>query len=188
MLVNGSLDGEQIYSTVCDDHAAVYDATLRLYHSGRCSVLFLYSGNSFSNLDKISGYRAAVRDAGFLIRDELMVLCHKDLDAAMDRLDTLSRSGVHFDAVLASEDILAVGAVKYADKAGLKVPQDLSIIGYNNSILSKCPTPEITSVDNKVEALCTTTVNTLMKVLEVGNVPTKTTITPELVKRGTTNF
>lgn len=188
MLVNGSLDGEQIYSTVCDDHAAVYDATLRLYHSGRSSVLYLYSGNSFSNLHKISGYRAAVRDAGFLIREELMVLCHKDLDAAMDRLDTLSRSGVHFDAVLASEDILAVGAVKYADKAGLKVPQDLSIIGYNNSILSKCTTPEITSVDNKVEALCTTTVNTLMKVLEVGNVPTKTTITPELVKRGTTNF
>ena len=188
MLVNGQLEGEQIYCTVCDDHAAVYDAALRLYRSGRSSVLYLYSGNSFSNLHKLSGYRDAVRDAGFMIRDELMVLCSKDLDAAMERLDMLSRSGVYFDAVLASEDILAVGAVKYADKAGLKVPQDLSIIGYNNSILSKCTTPEITSVDNKVEALCTTTVNTLMKVLEVGNVPTKTTITPELVKRGTTNF
>ena len=188
MLVNGTLDGEQIYSTVCDDHAAVYDATLRLYNSGRSSVLYLYSGNSFSNLRKISGYQDAVRDAGFLIREELMVLCQKDLDAAMDRLEVLSRSGVHFDAILASEDILAVGAVKYADRAGLKVPQELSIIGYNNSILSRCTTPEITSVDNKVEALCTTTVNTLMKVLEVGNVPTKTTITPELIKRGTTNF
>ncbi len=188
MLVNGSLEGEQIYSTVCDDHAAVYDATLRLYRSGRSSVLYLYSGSSFSNLRKLSGYRDAVRDAGFMIRDELMVLCQKDLDASMERLDTLSRSGVHFDAVLASEDILAVGAVKYADRAGLKIPENLSIIGYNNSILSKCTTPEITSVDNKVEALCTTTVNTLMKVLEVGNVPTKTTITPELIKRGTTNF
>jgi DNA-binding LacI/PurR family transcriptional regulator len=188
MLVNGQLEGEQIYSTVCDDHAAVYDATLRLYRSGRSSVLYLYSGNSFSNFHKLSGYRDAVRDAGFMIRDELMVLCQKDLDAAMERLDTISRSGVHFDAVLASEDILAVGAVKYADKAGLKIPKDLSIIGYNNSILSRCTTPEITSVDNKVEALCTTTVNTLMKVLEVGNVPAKTSITPELIKRGTTNF
>jgi DNA-binding LacI/PurR family transcriptional regulator len=188
MLVNGQLEGEQIYSTVCDDHAAVYDATLRLYRSGRSSVLYLYSGNSFSNFHKLSGYQDAVRDAGFMIRDELMVLCQKDLDAAMERLDTISRSGVHFDAVLASEDILAVGAVKYADKAGLKIPKDLSIIGYNNSILSRCTTPEITSVDNKVEALCTTTVNTLMKVLEVGNVPAKTSITPELIKRGTTNF
>ena len=101
--------------------------------------LYSFSGSSFSNLRKISGYRAAVKDAGYAIREELMVLCHKDLDAALERLDTLSRSGVHFDAVLASEDILAVAAVKYADKAGLKIPQDLSIIGYNNSILSRCP-------------------------------------------------
>jgi LacI family transcriptional regulator/LacI family asc operon transcriptional repressor len=188
MLVNGQLEGKQIYSTVCDDHAAVYNAAFRLYHSGRSSVLYLYSGNSFSNSHKLSGYRDAVRDAGFMLREELMVLCQKDVDAARERLAEISRSGVHFDAVLASEDILAVGAVKYADKAGLKIPGDLSIIGYNNSILSKCTSPELTSIDNKVEALCTTTVNTLMKVLQMGNVPIKTTITPELVKRGTTNF
>lgn len=188
MLVNGCLEGDQIYSTVCDDHAAVYDAVSKLYHSGRSSVLYLYSGTSYSNLSKISGYRNAVGDAGFIIRDELMVSCPKTLESTMEKLEQISKSGVHFDAVFAAEDILAVGAVKYADKAGLSVPKDLSIIGYNNSILSRCTTPEITSVDNKVEALCTTTVNTLMKVLDNRNVPAKTTITPELIQRGTTNF
>nr|WP_077611152.1 LacI family DNA-binding transcriptional regulator [Clostridium sp. Marseille-P2415] len=188
MMVNGCLEGEQIYSTVCDDHAAVYDAASKLFHSGRSSVLYLYSGNSYSNLRKLSGYRAAVSDAGFMLREELMMQCRKDLDESMERLKLLSRSGIHFDAVLAAEDILAVGAVKYADQAGLKIPEDLTVIGYNNSILSRCTTPEITSVDNKVEALCTTTVNTLMKVLDGGNVPAKTMITPELIKRGTTNF
>ncbi len=188
MMVNGSLKGEQIYSTVCDDHAAVYDAAAKLYHSGRSSVLYLYSGNSYSNLCKLSGYRSATSDAGYPIREELMVLCPKDLEAAAERLDQLSQTGIHFDAVLAAEDILAVGAVKYADQAGLNIPEAFNIIGYNNSILSRCTTPEITSVDNKVEALCTTTVNTLMKVLNGGNVPAKTMITPELIKRGTTNF
>lgn len=188
MMVNGCLEGEQIYSTVCDDHAAVYGAAARLYHSGHTSLLYLYSGNSYSNICKLAGYRDATRDAGLPVKEELMVLCPKDLDAAMERLNQLSCSGFHFDAVLAAEDILAVGAVKYAEQAGLKIPEDLSIIGYNNSILSRCTTPEITSVDNKVEALCTTTVNTLMKVLDGGNVPAKTTITPELIKRGTTNF
>lgn len=188
MLVNGSLEGEQIYSTVCDDHNAVYSVVTNLFKSGRKSILYLYSANSYSNLCKLSGYRNAVSDAGFAVREELMVLCQKDLDAAMKKLKLLSSSGIHFDAVLAAEDILAVGAVKYADQAGIKIPEDLNIIGYNNSILSRCTTPEITSVDNKVEALCTTTVNTLMKVLNNGNVPAKTTITPELIKRGTTNF
>ncbi len=188
MLVNGSLEGKQIYSTVCDDHTAVYQAVTKLIESGRTSILYMYSGNSYSNLCKLSGYRKAISDAGFPIREELMVLCRKDLDAAMERLTLLSSEGIHFDAVLAAEDILAVGAVKYADQAGIHIPEELNIIGYNNSILSRCTTPEITSVDNKVEALCTTTVNTLMKVLSSGNVPAKTMITPELIKRGTTNF
>ncbi len=188
MLVNGYLEGEQIYSTVCDDHAAVYDAASRLYRSGRSSVLYLYSGNSYSSLRKLSGYKEAVSDAGFILQEELMALCPKDPDAAMELLDQLSHSGIYFDAVLAVEDILAVGAVKYAGKAGLKIPEDLSIIGYNNSILSRCTTPEITSVDNKAEALCISTVNTLMKVLEGEETAKKTVITTELIKRGTTNF
>ena len=188
MLVNGHLDGEQIYSTVCDDQAAVYDAVTKLIQAGRSSILYLYSGNSYSNLLKLSGYRKALEDAGQPIRDELLVLCPKDIDSAMEQLKLLSSKGIHFDAVFAAEDILAVSAVKYGDQAGLRIPEDFNIIGYNNSILSRCTTPEITSVDNKVEAICTTTVHTLMKVLNNGNVPAKTTITTELVKRGTTNF
>ncbi len=188
MLVNGYLEGEQIYSTVCDDYAAVYDAASRLYRSGRSSVLYLYSGKSHSSLRKLSGYKEAVSDSGFILQEELMALCPKDPDSAMELLEQLSHSGIYFDAVLAAEDILAVGAVKYARKTGLKIPEDLSIIGYNNSILSRCTTPEITSVDNKAEALCISTVNTLMKVLEGEETAKKAVITTELIKRGTTNF
>ena len=49
--------------------------------------------------------------------------------------------------------------------------RDLSIIGYNNSLLARCTDPEITSIDSKVEALCTTTINTLMGVFSGVNVP-----------------
>lgn len=75
---------------------------------------------------------------------------------------SLKEEGLKFDAVLASDDSLAVGAVKYAHTAGISMPEELSIIGYNNSLLARCTDPEITSIDSKVEALCTTTVNTLM--------------------------
>lgn len=186
MLVNGFLEGEEIYSTVCDDHNAVYNAVLSLYRSGCTSVLYLYSGNSFSSLQKLSGYQDAVKDGGFKLEEKLAALCSKNLDGAVERLKQLSSSGVHFDAIVAAEDILAVGAVKYADQAGLNIPEDLSIIGYNNSILSRCTAPELTSVDNKVKELCITTVHTLMKVLSGEHVPAKATIMPELIKRGTT--
>ena len=100
----------------------------------------------------------------------------------------LWQEGLKFDAVLTSSDALAAGAVKFALEAKLKIPQEISIIGYNNSILSHCTTPELTSVDSKVEALCTTTVNTLMGVFSGGNVPSRTTLAADLIKRETTDF
>ena len=78
--------------------------------------------------------------------------------------------------------------MKFAKYAGLTVPEDLSIVGYNNSILSSCTDPEITSIDNHVETLCMTTINTLMRVLDGNDVPNKTTISNDLVVRETTNF
>ncbi len=188
MLVNGHLEGHQIYSTVCDDSGAVCSAATDLIKSGHQSILYLYAGNSYSSIQKMEGYKKALSIAGLPFREEMTLLCPKDPDDTQQLIEHAADSGLVFDAVLAAEDIMAVGAVKYANKHGIKIPQDLSIIGYNNSILCRCTNPEITSVDNKVEALCTTTVNTLMKVLANGNVPTKATISAELIKRGTTNF
>ena len=100
----------------------------------------------------------------------------------------LHEQGLEFDAVITSDDSLAVGAVKYAHEAGISIPDQLSVIGYNNSLLSRCTDPEITSIDSKVEALCTTTINTLMGVFSGMNVPSRTTIASDLIKRQTTNF
>ena len=100
----------------------------------------------------------------------------------------LQKAGVHFDAVMAAEDVLAVGAVKYAQAAGLKIPEEVSIIGYNNSILCRCTAPELTSVNNRVNALCTAAAGSLMKVLAGESIPFQTTLAPELIKRGTTDF
>lgn len=188
MLVNGHLDGSNIYSTVCDDQSAVYQAVSALTTSGHKRILYLYTSNSYSGKNKLQGYQAAVSDAGLTVSDELIHQCPKELAEAKELLLRLSEEGLVFDAVMTSDDSLAVGAVKYAYTKGLKIPQDLSIIGYNNSILSRCTDPEITSVDTKVEALCTTTVNTLMGVFNGGNVPSKTTIAADIIKRNTTNF
>ena len=106
--------------------------------------------------------------------------------AARELLLRLHKEGLPFDAVLTSDDALAVGAVKYAHMTGRSIPDDLSIIGYN--AYSICTDPELTSIDSKAEALCTTAINTLMGVFNGGNVPSRTTIAADLIKRATTKF
>ena len=188
MLVNGYLDAPGIYSTVCDDHGAMYDAASLLIHSGRNRILYMYTSHSYSGLNKIQGYKDALSDLEFPVRKELIHQCTKNLTAAKQLIGELADSGLEFDAIMTSDDSLAVGAVKYAHARHIAIPEKLAIIGYNNSILSYCTDPEISSIDTKVEELCINTVNTLMGVFDGGNVPAKTIIAADFIQRQTTNF
>lgn len=188
MLLNGFLEGENIYSTLCDDRDATYQATAGLIRSGCRKPLYIYTSISYSGQNKLRGFLDALEEEGLLPGSEYVHQCPKDITAARDLLLSLHKEGLEFDAVLASSDALAAGAVKYAFTAGRTIPEDLSIIGYNNSILSRCTTPELTSIDSKVEALCTATINTLMGIFSGGNVSSRTTIAAELIRRETTRF
>lgn len=188
MLLNGYLEGDNIYATVCDDRAATHQAASLLSAGGCRNILYLYTSHSYSGINKMQGYKDALTDSGLPVRDDYIHQCPKDVLAARGLLLRLHESGLKFDAVLTSDDSLAVGAVKYAHLTGRQIPADLSIIGYNNFTYAVCTDPELTSIDSKVEALCTATVNTLMGVFGGSNVPARTTIAADLIKRATTNF
>ena len=188
MLVNGYLDAPGIYSTVCNDYEAMYHVTSRLVDSGKKDILYLYTSHSYSGLNKVQGYKNALADRGLPVRRELIHQCAKDLTASRQLIEQLADSGLSFDAVMTSDDSLAVGAVKFACSKKISIPEDLAVVGYNNSILSYCTTPEISSVDTKVEELCTATVTTLMSVFDGSQVPSRTVIAADFIQKETTNF
>ena len=188
MLINGCLKGKNIYCTVCDDRSAIHLAVKRLIADGRKDILYLHTSDAYSGASKLKGYKDALTAAGLPVRDGYIRQCPKDISAARELISRLRDEGLSFDAVVVSDDELAVGAVKYAHAAGISIPDELSVIGYNNSLLSRCTDPELSSIDNKVEAMCTTTVNTLMGVFGGINVPAKTIIAADLILRETTNF
>ncbi len=188
MLVNCYLEGNNIYCTQCDDETAVYSVTDSLIKSGCTDIVYLYTSTSQSGQNKLSGYKKALELNHLPLKNELIQLCNKDILRAKEYLNSLFANNIPFDAVVTSDDSLAVGALKFAYEHHIPVPQELSIVGYNNSILARCTEPELTSIDSKVEALCTTTVNTLMGVFNGSDVPSRTHITADLIKRNTTLF
>ena len=118
--------------------------------------------------------------------EERSFLCPAGIPETARFLQELEARGIVFDACLATDDELAAGAVKYALNAGKRIPEDIQITGYNNSLLSICSTPEITTADNRVEFLCTTAVSLLMQVLEGKDVPERTMYSANLIRRATT--
>ncbi len=189
VLLNGAFPCENVYGVQCDDQRAVTEAALSLLDSGRKRILCLYHSNNYSGRRKLAGYRDAHAQRGIPVDEKL--LCYFDHDKGSvhqvcDTLLRLEKEGLSFDAVLTSEDILSIGALKYAKAAGRRVPEDLSVIGYNNSSLCVCTEPELTSVDNKLLAICEHIAATMIGVLEGKEMPQKTVFTGELVKRAST--
>ena len=190
MILNAALDGSNIYCTLCDDYHAVYDATSALIKCGLKKIVYLYNSESYSSNKKMSGYLAAM-DTLYtdpVKKQELVHYINGNLLEVRDYLTSLRKTGLIPEAIVASDDFLAIGALKYAKEHNLKVPDQLSIIGYNNSIVALCSDPELTSIDNKLEALCANCVTTLMGVFNNQAIPLKTVYPAEIKKRGTTCF
>lgn len=185
-LINGKISGENIYSVYNRDEEAVYDAVSRLIRSGRKRILFLTDSRSYSVSQKMEGYERALRENGLPVLGELKLLTENRIHQVRDIL--LARHTLEYDSVLATDDALAVGAVKCANAKGLKIPEELSMIGYNNSEYSVCCEPELTTIDNTSEKLCNITIDNIMKLLKGADVPAEVPVECMLVKRCTTDF
>ncbi len=189
MLLNGALDAPNVYSIVSDDYTSVYNATLYLLDSGIRNILYYYNSISYSGKKKIAGFKAAIKDKNIPLTDAMIQYYpgdHEDIPKMARHLQRIADNVMDFDAVIAADDTLAIGAYKYAQDAGLFIPEELSIIGYNNSMLVNCCTPELTSIDNKLETLCQHLIATLMGVLAGNDMPKTTVFSGELIPRGTT--
>jgi len=111
----------------------------------------------------------------------LEILIERTMFNAANVVEKLLADKVHFDAIVATEDVLAVGAQKALVARGLSMP----VVGCNNSMLADCATPTLTSLDNRLDALCPAAVNVLLQVLEGKDkmTPSTTTFEPFLCYR-----
>lgn len=189
MVLNADLSLPNVYCVLLDDYTSMYEATNQLISDGITDLLYFYNSNSYSGKRKLKGFQAALKNSGLsLSKDQLQFFpgSLEDIPGMVKHLLKLHSQGISFSGVVASDDSLALAAVKYAGETGLSVPKDLSVIGYNNSMLVHCCDPELTSIDNKLEHLCRHLTQTLMGVLGGNDMPGKIIFPGELIKRGTT--
>lgn len=185
-MVNGVVEGRNIYCICADDFQAVYDLTSSLIRKGKKRILFLCDSQSFSARKKLEGYEKALTDAGYPVINELKFYVRNDIHYAKEMLLAYK---LEFDSVVATDDGLGVAALKYAAARGMAVPGELSVAGYNDSELAVCCEPELTSVDSKLEVQCSLTVERMLALLEQGTEPEPFMRVPcEIIRRRTTDF
>ncbi|MDR2931993.1 MAG: LacI family transcriptional regulator [Oscillospiraceae bacterium] len=182
IIINGLVECPGVYCVLCDEKQAMYDNVGYLYASGRRRMLYLYDALTFSGMQKLDGFKTAHCDLGMAPDEALIIRCKRDIPSVRALVADMICHGPAFDAVLAAEDILSIGVCKALAEAGVDVP----VIGFNNSILAQCATPELTSVDNRVAKLCAAAATMLEGLLEKrSDVPSKLILEAKLVRRST---
>lgn len=190
MLLNASYNHPNVYSILCDDYNAMYEAASSMIKSGISDILYLYNSESYSGMKKLKGFQDAWTE--HTARDCSNNICyyHGKPDSIADIAIFVEQTAkkVPFHGVIAADDSLAIGAMKYAQRRGLHIPEDFSVIGYNNSVLTNCCSPELTSVGNCLEMQTHQLVQTLLHVIAGEEVPNKVIFSGKLIKRKTTRF
>lgn len=105
---------------------------------------------------RLSGYLAALREAGIPVVDEWIVAGDSTKAGGRRAMEQLLALGVGGDpkgmpsAVFAGNDLMAVGALRAARDAGLRVPEDLSIVGFDGILLAELVDPGLTTVKQPI--------------------------------------
>ena len=186
-LINGYVEGENIYCFYGDDRQGAYDVTSALIRRGKQRILFLADSHTFCAQQKLLGYERALSEAGSPILGDLKFYTKNEVDYVKEML--LAHRTLEFDSIFACNDLLAVGALKYAKARGIRIPEELSVTGYNNSAAALYCEPELTSVDNGVRQLCGNAVENLVKILQgQQGIGQDNRFACEIVKRCTTDF
>lgn len=145
-VVVGTTHDELDYVTP-DIRAAAYLGTKHLIDAGHRDIALLSGFLRVSSTGvKIQGYRQALEDAGLAFRPEWVRTPEFTGVGGYEAMKDLWNSGIHPTAVFAGYDGIAIGVMRFLHEQGIRVPDDVSIVGYEDSILSTYSIPPMTTI------------------------------------------
>lgn len=183
VMVNSFLAGENVYSVLCDDVHGVREGVRHLVEKGKRALWYLIDVKTFSGLGKLQGFKEETASQGVSGK---FIEISRSLEGGRSGIHQIKVAGYPLDAVITGEDVTAVGAIQALNELGLKVPEDVAVIGYNNSLLAEAAAPSLTSVDSMAEAMASSAVQVLFEVLQGKQVSQKVVLTPTLIAREST--
>lgn len=150
-----------------DDRQASYAAMKYLIERGHTKIA-LISGNQddiIAAIPRKEGYLQALSDYGLNINEKLIVYGDFTYESGVNCMEKLLDSGEEFSAVFAQSDDMAVGALNVAHYRDIKVPDEISFIGYDNTKISTMSYPNLTTVAQPLFQLGQKATKNLLKVM-----------------------
>ena len=165
-------------------HASHCVAVEKLIASGHRDIAFITGSlDSPTGVERLSGYKDALAGLGLPVRQEMIVEGRWTPQTGAAAVEALCQRGVSFSALVASNDDMAIGAIKQLHQQGIAVPQQVSVIGFDDIALAPYVIPSLSSVKIPVTEMMKESINRLIFMLDGGEFKYQQTFPGELIER-----
>lgn len=186
VLVNAPVEELSFATVSCDDSVATEQAMNHLRQLGHTRIgLLLGPRDHVPSIRKLTAAKRVAARWGTTLDSDLVVNSLYSLEAAQAAAAKLLAAGV--TGIVCASDPMALGAIRAVRRAGLHVPGDISIVGYDDSALMNCTEPPLTTVRQPIESMGRMIIELLVRQISSDSASADEFLfSPELVVRGST--
>lgn len=188
VLLNNYLNIEGLPCVAADHVTGAAAATNHLYERGHRKIGLLSGRFSRQIVEaRLNGYLKALSEHALPVDNRFIVDLEPTIDEAQRAMERLLELPNRPTAFFCTNDTIAAGAMKAVIRAGLRVPADVALVGFDDSYISRTVEPELTTVRIDPTAMGRTAAETLFRMID-GEVPEEglIQIPAELIVRGST--
>lgn len=173
------------HTVACDNFEGGRIATRHLLDCGRRNIAFLGgTGESSPEMkERFEGYCEALKAAGIEPAAALQFDAESRETAGIEATRQLLESGQACDAIFAASDLIAVGAIRCLHKAGVKVPDEVAVVGFDDIPAASYLSPALTTVRQDTKEAAEVLVSKILRLIN-GEAVQSRRIPPSLVVRG----
>ena len=165
-----------------DYYLATKEVMAHLLSLGHRQIGFIYGVHGpFLGEDRLLPYQESLLAAGLPVKDELIIRCGATIQDGYQAAETLLQSSLRPTALIAINDLLAIGGMRAAVDLGLKIPQDLSVVGYDDISFARYMVPRLTTVSKNAVGLGREAVKLLLARIQEPDRPQQTVNVPPRV-------
>ena len=142
------VEDENCTNILIDNRKAAYEATTHLIKQG-CKRIVHITATPKRNVyvDRLQGYKHALSDHDIAFKQDYIIISNLSQEAGVIAAQEILKMSPLPDAVFVANDNCAVGCMLALKQAGIKIPEDIAFVGFNNDPVSKVVEPNLTTIN-----------------------------------------
>jgi DNA-binding LacI/PurR family transcriptional regulator len=184
--ISEELNTSRVYT---DNYEIAFEGTEHLINQG-CQRIAIVAGpqNLYNSRNRLKGYMDALRKHNLPVKENYIVQSHFRAGSVEDYTRDLINLPQRPDAIFAINDFAAIEMMHVIKKNGLRIPQDIAILGFNNETICRFVEPALTSIDMSAYDMGSEAAALLLAQIKGNREPQKKLIKSRLVIRESTHL